>query len=119
MSLEHRHAFNVAVAELMILSNFLKERREMRGGREYHLALETLCLLLAPMAPHISSELWTGGRRGREEREGGGVGVEGERRGRGRGRGGGRVEGERRGANDYAIDCRIARSEADSRSPSL
>ena len=80
MSFEQRHTFNVAVAELMALSNTLKERREEgrgrreegregKGRREYHKALETLCTLLAPMAPHISSELWEGGYIGGKEGE--------------------------------------------------
>ena len=60
LSFDHRHTFNVAVSELMTLSNTLRERGTLRGTAEYHTALEILCLLLAPMAPHISSQLWEG-----------------------------------------------------------
>jgi leucyl-tRNA synthetase len=57
-SFTERHTFNVAVSELMILSNTLRDGRSLRGSPAYHSALETLCLLLAPMAPHITSQLW-------------------------------------------------------------
>ena len=60
MAIQDRHAFNVAVSELMILSNTLRDTRHHRGSPVYQSALETLCLLLAPMAPHITSQLWQG-----------------------------------------------------------
>ena len=59
-SFRERHTFNVAVSELMILSNTLRDGRSLAGSPAHHSALETLCLLLAPMAPHISSQLWEG-----------------------------------------------------------
>ncbi|KAL6057047.1 Leucine--tRNA ligase, variant 2 [Balamuthia mandrillaris] len=50
-------SFNTAVAELMKLSNAigtLSPRSPI-----YSLALRSLCLLMAPFAPHISSEMWS------------------------------------------------------------
>ena len=52
------HTYNVAVAQLMIFCNHLKEFKKLSGSLEYHRSLEVLCTLLAPMAPHIASELW-------------------------------------------------------------
>ena len=49
------HTYNVAVAQLMIFCNQFKK---LSGSLEYHRSLEVLCTLLAPMAPHIASELW-------------------------------------------------------------
>ncbi|CAI8015552.1 Leucine--tRNA ligase [Geodia barretti] len=57
-SFTERHTFNVAVSELMILSNTLRDGRSLSGSPAYHSALETLCLLLAPMAPHVTAHLW-------------------------------------------------------------
>ena len=59
-SFTERHTFNVAVSELMILSNTLRDGRSLSGSPAYHSALETLCLLLAPMAPHVTAQLWEG-----------------------------------------------------------
>ena len=42
----------------MIFCNHLKEFKKLSGSLEYHRSLEVLCTLLAPMAPHIASELW-------------------------------------------------------------
>ena len=43
----------------MIYSNQLKDyEKDFLGTPEYHQNLRTLCVLLAPMAPHIASELW-------------------------------------------------------------
>ena len=47
------HTYNVAVAQLMIFCNHLKEFKKLSGSLEYHRST-----LLAPMAPHIASELW-------------------------------------------------------------
>lgn len=59
--MERRHSFNVAVAALMTLSNVLHDcSSSMAGSAEYHVALSTLSLLLAPMAPHMASEMWSG-----------------------------------------------------------
>jgi len=53
------HIFNVAIAELMKLSNALTDSSpECKQTLSYYQAIRTLLLLLAPMAPHISSELW-------------------------------------------------------------
>lgn len=55
-----RHTFNTAVSELMILSNVLRDMESVSHTKEYHEALCTLTVLLAPMAPHFTSELWEG-----------------------------------------------------------
>lgn len=59
-SFQQRYTFNVAVSKLMTLSNTLRDNKDLRGSLEYHCALEAMCLLLAPMAPHITSQLWEG-----------------------------------------------------------
>jgi leucyl-tRNA synthetase len=58
--------FNTAVAALMELSNAMQDhlaRGGNRGGGEWEEAVRSLILLLHPMAPHITEELWerTGG----------------------------------------------------------
>ena len=56
-------AFNTAVAALMELTNTLyKERETMAGTAAWDEATRTLLLLAAPIAPHITEELWE--RRG-------------------------------------------------------
>jgi leucyl-tRNA synthetase len=57
--------FNTALSKLMELTNALGSARDdgMAGTDAYAEAVEALLLLLAPMAPHISEELWS--RRGR------------------------------------------------------
>jgi leucyl-tRNA synthetase len=57
--------FNTALSKLMELTNALGAARDegMAGTDAYAEAVDTLLLLLAPMAPHISEELWS--RRGR------------------------------------------------------
>jgi leucyl-tRNA synthetase len=58
MSIEE-HAFNVAIAELMKLSNVLSEcTLEQKSTITYYQALRSLILMLAPIAPHLSAELW-------------------------------------------------------------
>ena len=55
-----RFKFNTALAALMEYSNSLSQAWE-RGGIDsgrWNEAIETLLVLLAPMAPHISEELW-------------------------------------------------------------
>jgi leucyl-tRNA synthetase len=56
--------FNTAVSELMALSNAISEAAGA-GATDAALdeAIDTLLLLLAPMAPHLAEELWE--RRGR------------------------------------------------------
>jgi leucyl-tRNA synthetase len=56
--------FNTAIAKLMELTNALVRAREagLTGTDAYRSGVESLLLLLAPMAPHISEELWS--RRG-------------------------------------------------------
>ena len=45
----------------MKLSNALQgAQNETKNSEEFHCALVVLCKLLAPMAPHISPELWEG-----------------------------------------------------------
>jgi len=60
-------SFNTAIAELMTLQGALGRFRtaDMAGTPEWREALETLLVLLAPIAPHIAEELW--GRLGHEE----------------------------------------------------
>ena len=57
--------FNTAISKLMELSNALARARDdgMAGTDAYAEAVDTLLLLLAPIAPHIAEELWA--RRGR------------------------------------------------------
>ena len=56
------YKFNEAVRELMELSKVLQEAHAQKNvcELEFHQALLVLFKLLAPMAPHISSELWEG-----------------------------------------------------------
>ena len=56
--MQDQNTFNVAVAELMTYSNLIKESTDLVGSRDYHKALCIMCTLLAPMAPHIASEMW-------------------------------------------------------------
>jgi leucyl-tRNA synthetase len=54
-----RFAFNTAVPALMSLSNILADYRRSGARREtFERAIELLLLLLSPMAPHLSHELW-------------------------------------------------------------
>ena len=55
-----RFQFNTAVAALMELSNAMQQHLQRRGerGPAWEEALRTLVLLLHPMAPHITEELW-------------------------------------------------------------
>ncbi|HEX6140049.1 MAG TPA: leucine--tRNA ligase [Candidatus Limnocylindria bacterium] len=56
--------FNTAIARLMELTNAISGARELglAGTDAYAEAVDTLLLLLAPAAPHITEELWA--RRG-------------------------------------------------------
>ena len=51
------YQFNTAISELMILSNALQDAEDKRS-LTYKEGIETLLLLLAPFAPHITAELW-------------------------------------------------------------
>ena len=57
--------FNTGIAKLMELANALADAREQGIGHSaaYAEAIDTLLLLLAPVAPHITEELWQ--RRGK------------------------------------------------------
>jgi leucyl-tRNA synthetase len=56
--------FNTAISKLMELTNAITREREagLAGSAAYAEAVDTLILLLAPVAPHIAEELWE--RRG-------------------------------------------------------
>lgn len=51
------YQFNTAVSELMKLSNALRDTK-IKNTPVFREGIETLILLLAPFAPHISEELW-------------------------------------------------------------
>ena len=58
--------FNTAIAKMMELTNAIIRGRDagQAGGTAYAEAVDTLLLLLAPVAPHVTEELWE--RRGHE-----------------------------------------------------
>ncbi|MGH0124613.1 UNVERIFIED_CONTAM: hypothetical protein FKN15_019454 [Acipenser sinensis] len=53
---------NAAISRLMGLTNTLSQasQRVVLHSPEFEEALATLCVLAAPMAPHLASELWRG-----------------------------------------------------------
>lgn len=53
-----RRAFNTAISTLMEMTNVLYQDVGGLPGSEQAEALQTLILLLAPFAPHLSEELW-------------------------------------------------------------
>ena len=55
--LEGDYQFNTAVSELMKLSNALNDAKCINSG-VYQEGIQTLLILLAPFAPHLSEELW-------------------------------------------------------------
>lgn len=55
--LEGEYQFNTAVSELMKLRNCLEDAT-IKDSSVYAEGIQTLVLLLAPFAPHISEELW-------------------------------------------------------------
>ncbi len=55
--LEGEYQFNTAVSELMKLRNSLEDATS-KNSSVYAEGIQTLVLLLAPFAPHISEELW-------------------------------------------------------------
>ncbi|XP_053322981.1 leucine--tRNA ligase, mitochondrial [Spea bombifrons] len=56
------YLFNAAISQLMSLSNTLSQSssRVIQHSSEYEDALASLCIMIAPMAPHLASELWNG-----------------------------------------------------------
>jgi len=52
--------FNTMLARLMELTNALMKQREtpLRGSAAWNEAIEALTLMLAPLAPHLSEEIW-------------------------------------------------------------
>jgi leucyl-tRNA synthetase len=51
--------FNTAVSALMELTNLLQRTRDvLEGGESWRWAIERLLLMLAPIAPHLTEELW-------------------------------------------------------------
>ncbi|MCY0879106.1 MAG: leucine--tRNA ligase [Firmicutes bacterium] len=53
-----RRAFNTAVSSLMEFTNALYQELELVPAELQRALLETLTVLLAPMAPHLAEELW-------------------------------------------------------------
>ncbi|MGH0160002.1 UNVERIFIED_CONTAM: hypothetical protein FKN15_072851 [Acipenser sinensis] len=53
---------NAAISRLMGLTNTLSQasQRVVLHSPEFEEALATLCVMAAPMAPHLASELWRG-----------------------------------------------------------
>ncbi|NXO81718.1 SYLM protein, partial [Sitta europaea] len=56
------YLFNAAVSRLMSLTNVLHQapRPLVLHSTEFEDALASLCIMVAPMAPHIASEMWKG-----------------------------------------------------------
>lgn len=56
------HLFNAAISRLMSLTNVLHQapRPLVLHSTEFEDALASLCIMVAPMAPHIASEMWKG-----------------------------------------------------------
>ncbi|NXC73573.1 SYLM protein, partial [Anhinga anhinga] len=56
------HLFNAAISRLMSLTNVLHQASQplILHSTEFEDALTTLCIMVAPMAPHIASEMWKG-----------------------------------------------------------
>ena len=53
--------FNTAIASLMELTNYLyksKETEPIKKNQNWKFAIESLLMMLAPFAPHITEELW-------------------------------------------------------------
>ena len=50
--------FNTAIAAVMAFRNVLKAVPEAAGTKVWDECLETMLLMLAPIAPHITEELW-------------------------------------------------------------
>lgn len=57
-ALDEHQSFNVAIAELMKLSNLLGEKKQLNDTPAYKECLEGLVKMLAPLAPHTASEMF-------------------------------------------------------------
>ncbi|RLN83285.1 hypothetical protein BBJ28_00012925 [Nothophytophthora sp. Chile5] len=58
-ALDDYQSFNVAIAELMKLSNFLGEHHtQLEGSAAFEEALRALVQMLAPLAPHSAAEMF-------------------------------------------------------------
>ncbi|NXN95169.1 SYLM protein, partial [Rhinopomastus cyanomelas] len=56
------HLFNAAISRLMSITNILHQasRPVILHSTEFEDALASLCIMVAPMAPHMASEMWKG-----------------------------------------------------------
>ncbi|XP_069473352.1 leucine--tRNA ligase, mitochondrial [Ambystoma mexicanum] len=56
------YLFNAAISKLMFLSNLLVQtsQRLVLHSKEFEDALAALCVMIAPLAPHLACELWNG-----------------------------------------------------------
>ncbi|CCI50754.1 unnamed protein product [Albugo candida] len=57
-SLSKQYAFNVGIAELMKLSNYLGEKQHLAHSKHYWRSLEVLVIMLGPLAPHSACEFF-------------------------------------------------------------
>ena len=58
-SMEASQGFNVAIAQLMKLSNALSTEKARLEPKDKRTGVEILVKMLAPFAPHLASELWS------------------------------------------------------------
>ncbi|MCY0881832.1 MAG: class I tRNA ligase family protein, partial [Firmicutes bacterium] len=56
--IKERRAFNTAISTLMELTNALYADSDQIGAEVWREGIESLVLLLAPFAPHLTEELW-------------------------------------------------------------
>nr|CCA20206.1 unnamed protein product [Albugo laibachii Nc14] len=57
-SLSKQYAFNVGIAELMKLSNYLGEKQHLSQSKLYWSSIEALVIMLGPLAPHSACEFF-------------------------------------------------------------
>lgn len=57
-ALDQHQSFNVAIAELMKLSNLLGDKKQLNATGAYKESLASLVQMLAPLAPHTASEMF-------------------------------------------------------------